>query len=98
MITVNGRPTTPDTILQHNDLIAHTVHRHEPPVTDKPIEIVHEDKDLFVINKPASIQVHPSGRYRHNTVIHIMRKELESKVLFRKWHTPSIWIQWDFSK
>ncbi|KAI7896933.1 uncharacterized protein EV154DRAFT_491277 [Mucor mucedo] len=82
MITVNGRPTTPDTILQHNDLIAHTVHRHEPPVTDKPIEIVHEDKDLFVINKPASIQVHPSGRYRHNTVIHIMRKELESKVLF----------------
>lgn len=73
-----------DTIIRHNDLITHTVHRHEPPVTDKPIEIVHEDKNLFVINKPASIQVHPSGRYRHNTVIHIMRKELNYDVLFRK--------------
>lgn len=73
---MNQQVTTPDTIIQHNDFISHTIHRHEPPVTDTPIEIIYEDEKLFVINKPASIQVHPSGRYRHNTVLHIMRKEL----------------------
>ncbi|GAA5811349.1 hypothetical protein MFLAVUS_004782 [Mucor flavus] len=81
-ITVNQQPTTASTIIRHNDFISHAVHRHEPPVTDTPIEIIHEDSKLFVINKPASIQVHPSGRYRHNTVLHIMRKELNYNVLF----------------
>lgn len=65
-------------------MISHTVHRHEPPVTDKAIEIIEETKDLYVIDKPGSIQVHPSGRYRHNTVLHIMRKEFNHDVLFRK--------------
>lgn len=84
MITVNQQNTTPDTIIKRQDLISHLVHRHEPPVTDQPIEIIHEDDRLFVINKPGSIQVHPSGRYRHNTVLHIMRKELNYDRLFRK--------------
>lgn len=39
---------------------------------------------MFVIDKPGSIQVHPSGRYRHNTVLHIMRKELGYDRLFRE--------------
>lgn len=82
---MNQQRTTPDTIIKHQDLLSHVVHRHEPPVTDQPIDIIYEDKGLFVIDKPASIQVHPSGRYRHNTILHIMRKELGYDVLFRKW-------------
>ncbi|CEP17819.1 hypothetical protein [Parasitella parasitica] len=82
LITVNQQKITPDTIIKRQDLISHLVHRHEPPVTDQPIDIIHEDDRLFVINKPGSIQVHPSGRYRHNTVLHIMRKELNYDRLF----------------
>lgn len=37
--------------------------------------MIHEDDDLVVINKPASIPVHPAGRYKHNTIIEIMRHE-----------------------
>lgn len=55
-------------------------------MTDQPIDIIHQDETKFVIDKPGSVQVHPSGRYRHNTVLHIMRKELGYDRLFRKIH------------
>ncbi|XP_070067655.1 pseudouridylate synthase RPUSD2 isoform X3 [Drosophila takahashii] len=39
------------------------------------------DKDIVVVNKPASIPVHPCGRYRHNTVVFILAKEHNLKNL-----------------
>ncbi|KAH0538397.1 hypothetical protein FGG08_004997 [Glutinoglossum americanum] len=51
------------------------MHRHEPPVTARPIGIVHEDDDVIVINKPAGVPVHPAGRYNYNSVVEIMRAE-----------------------
>ncbi|RPB09246.1 pseudouridine synthase [Morchella conica CCBAS932] len=65
----------PDTIVNNGDMIAHTLHRHEPPVTDKPVEVVFEDESLIVINKPAGVPVHPAGRYNYNSVIEIMKHE-----------------------
>lgn len=56
-------------------MIAHTLHRHEPPVTEKLIEVVFEDDRLIVINKPAGVPVHPAGRYNFNSVIEIMKFE-----------------------
>lgn len=56
-------------------MIAHTLHRHEPPVTENPIEVVFEDDRLIVINKPAGVPVHPAGRYNFNSVIEIMKFE-----------------------
>jgi len=51
------------------------VHRHEPPVTQQPIHIIHDDPNMLVIDKPPSIPVHPSGRFRHNSVVFILAKE-----------------------
>lgn len=61
--------------IKNGDVISHTLHRHEPPVTAQAIGIVHEDDDMIVINKPAGVPVHPSGRYNYNSVIEIMRAE-----------------------
>ncbi|KAI2605917.1 pseudouridine synthase [Hypoxylon fragiforme] len=74
-IRVDGKPTTPDHILQNGELVSHTIHRHEPPVTADPIGIIHEDDDMIVVNKPSGIPVHPAGRYSFNSVIEIMRAE-----------------------
>lgn len=52
-----------------------TVHRHEPPVSGKPLEVLVDDGEVVVVDKPASLPVHPCGRYRHNTVIFILGKE-----------------------
>ena len=46
-----------ETVLQHNDLLVHRVHRHEPPVTARPLAIVHMDTDIVAIEKPPSIPV-----------------------------------------
>jgi tRNA pseudouridine synthase 9 len=62
-------------IINNGDVISHTLHRHEPPVTALPISILHEDDDMIVINKPSGVPVHPAGRYNYNSVIEIMRAE-----------------------
>ncbi|KAH8306686.1 hypothetical protein KR044_006529 [Drosophila immigrans] len=80
-LQVNNERVPIDYKLKHNDLLANTVHRHEVPVTSQPIQIVHMDDDILVVNKPASIPVHPCGRYRHNTMIFILAKEFNLKDL-----------------
>ncbi|KAK8809862.1 hypothetical protein WA158_000805 [Blastocystis sp. Blastoise] len=75
-ITVNGEAVRPDYILKNSDLIRHSVHRHEPPVIDEPIQILKETDDVLCVSKPASLPVHPCGTYRHNTMEFIMKTEL----------------------
>ncbi|KAF3923415.1 hypothetical protein ABW21_db0206290 [Orbilia brochopaga] len=76
MISVNGKPTNSlDQVIRNGDIVTHTLHRHEPPVTDKPVTVVCETDDMIVINKPAGMPVHPAGRYHYNSVVEIMRFE-----------------------
>ncbi|CAO3694413.1 unnamed protein product [Rhizopus stolonifer] len=82
LLTINDQPVTADTLIKTSDVIGHKIHRHEPPCTDQPIGIVHEGPDLFVIDKPGGIPVHPAGRFRHNTIIHVMKKERNIPRLF----------------
>ncbi|KAI9793884.1 MAG: hypothetical protein M1816_007136 [Peltula sp. TS41687] len=75
-VVINGKPAPAlTTIVKNGDLISHTSHRHEPPVTAEPIGIVHEDEDLIVVNKPAGVPVHPAGRYNYNSLVEIMRAQ-----------------------
>lgn len=62
-------------IVKNGDIISHTMHRHEPPVTASPILTVHEDNDLIVVNKPSGLPVHPAGRYNYNSLVEILRAE-----------------------
>jgi tRNA pseudouridine synthase 9 len=76
MVTINGQkiPST-TTIVKNGDVISHTLHRHEPPVSAQAIGVVHEDDDIIVIDKPAGVPVHPAGRYNYNSIVEIMRAE-----------------------
>lgn len=62
-------------IVKNGDMISHTTHRHEPPVTARPVGIAYEDDGLIAIDKPAGVPVHPAGRYNYNSVVEIMRSE-----------------------
>ena len=55
--TVNGVTANKDTVIKSSDLITHRVHRHEPPVIADKIDIIHNDDEFVVINKPPSIPV-----------------------------------------
>lgn len=47
--------------------------RHEMPVLNKPLEVITDTDELIVINKPASIPVHPCGRYRENSITELLK-------------------------
>lgn len=74
-VYLNENVANLDSIVRNGDLIVHEIHRHEPPVTSRPVKTVFEDDDLLVIDKPSGIPVHPTGRYRFNTITKLLEKE-----------------------
>ena len=47
MVVVNGKPASTTHVVQNGDVISHTLHRHEPPVTAVPITVISEDEDMI---------------------------------------------------
>lgn len=75
-IAINTKPCVDtQTIVKNGDVVAHTLHRHEPPVSAQPVGVIHEDEVMIVIDKPAGVPVHPAGRYKFNSVVEIMRAD-----------------------
>ena len=75
LLTVSGRRVRPEHVIRNGDLIVHRIHRHEAPVLADPIGIVYEDEEVLVVNKPGGMPVHPTGRFRFNSLIEIVRAE-----------------------
>lgn len=59
-------------VLRQGDQIEHLAHRHEPPVADG-LSIIQEDARVVVVDKPASLPMHPCGSYNYNTLTSILR-------------------------
>lgn len=75
-ITINGKPCHDiHTKVNNGEVVSHTLHRHEPPVTAQPIRVIAETDEMIVIDKPAGVPVHPAGRYNYNSIVEIMRAE-----------------------
>lgn len=74
-VFLNDKAADLDSIIRNGDLITHNVHRHEPPVTSRPIKVIFENEDILVIDKPSGIPVHPTGRYRFNTITKMLEKQ-----------------------
>ena len=60
-------------MLHNGDVICHSLHRHEPPVTAQEPRVLHCDERLLVVDKPPSLAVHSCGRYWHNTLMGILQ-------------------------
>lgn len=71
-IQVNGRPVKPTYAPKAGDLV--TINFPAPKqlelaAEEIPLDVLYEDKDLIVINKPAGLVVHPgAGNYEHTLV------------------------------
>jgi tRNA pseudouridine synthase 9 len=85
-INVNEKPVGPDYIVRNGDCINNTMHRHEPPVTGGEIQVIHEDDEILVINKPSGIPVHPAGRYNFNSITQILMSDRGAHFIARPCH------------
>ncbi|CAN6625422.1 bifunctional protein Rib2p [Trichomonascus vanleenenianus] len=74
-VYVNDKKADLNTVLRNGEKMRHRTHKHEPPVTSREVKIVHEDDELVVIDKPSGMPVHPTGRYRFNTAVMILKHE-----------------------
>lgn len=75
-VTVNGIPVKANYRVQTHDQVSVTVPKlKEPDILPEDIflDILYEDKDVLVINKPKGMVVHPSaGHYSHTVVNAVM--------------------------
>ncbi|OQR97978.1 hypothetical protein THRCLA_06819 [Thraustotheca clavata] len=82
-IQLNNANATTTTIVKDGDFIEHIMHRHEPRVLTFHEEMIeYEDSDMVVVNKPATIPVHPCGAYRHNSMTFILALDHNRHPLF----------------
>ncbi len=76
LVTVDGKPVKANYKVQHSDILTVSIPEpREPEILpeDIPLDILYEDADVLVINKPKGMVVHPSaGHYSHTVVNAVM--------------------------
>ncbi|MFH1369799.1 MAG: RluA family pseudouridine synthase [Planctomycetota bacterium] len=80
-VKVNGQVAKPSLKLNPDDLIEITLPelpKTEIPPEDIPLNIIYEDDDIIVINKPADIIVHPARGNTHGTIANALAFHLAS--------------------
>src|SRR5262249_36888741 len=80
-ITLNGKPARPRDLVRPNDIIELT----EPPIEKPeaqpeqiPPDILFEDNDLLVLNKPAGLVIHPGAGNRQHTLVNALLAHCEN--------------------
>ena len=83
LITVNGKWEFVNKELQENDILETVFLDDENseniPSVEMPLDIVYEDEDVLVLNKPPKLPIHPTKGYEYhslaNGVVHYYEKQ-----------------------
>lgn len=82
-VTVNGRPTKANYKVRPGDTIEITVMK-PPPIElipqNIPLDVVYEDDDLLVVNKPAGMVTHPGYGNRDGTLVNAVLYHVGGKL------------------
>jgi RluA family pseudouridine synthase len=65
-------PITADRLVRAGERYLHLIPGNTEPDVNAAIEIIYEDEALIVVNKPAPLPLHPSGRFNRNTLQSIL--------------------------
>jgi 23S rRNA pseudouridine1911/1915/1917 synthase len=74
-VTVNGKPAKPNYKLSLNDSIIVTVPEPidvELAPEDIPLDVIYEDSDVIVVNKPRGLVVHPAPGHYSGTLVNAL--------------------------
>lgn len=79
-LRVNGAEVKKSYPVEPGDRIAFRLVRKPPMQADPepiPLDVVYEDEDLLVVNKPAGMVVHPAPGHRSGTLVHALLHHVE---------------------
>ncbi len=71
-VTLNGRPGKKNDRLAPGDRVDYTIPEAKPvdiQPTEMPLDIIYEDEDVLVINKPKGLVVHPAAGHSDDTLV-----------------------------
>ena len=72
LITVNGKWEFVNKVLQENDILETVFLDDENseniPSVEMPLDIVYEDEDVLVLNKPPKLPIHPTKGYEYHSL------------------------------
>ena len=74
-VLVNGQEKKAKYMVQEGDLISYQIHQIEEVeycAEDIPLEIVYQDEDVAVVNKPQGMVVHPSAGHTSGTLVNAL--------------------------
>lgn len=72
LVLRNGKPGRKNDKLSPGDVVEYTIPEAKPVdivPTEIPLDIVYEDEDLLVINKPKGLVVHPAAGHSDDTLV-----------------------------
>ncbi len=73
-IKLNGKSTTPETLIKSGQLLTYDRPPWEEPEVPLTFEICYEDPDLLVIVKPSGLPVLPGGGFLENTLLGLLKR------------------------
>lgn len=82
LVTVNGNKVVNKTSLKKGDLVLVVFPKKEEPLNANPekmdLDIIYEDRDIIVLNKPSGMVVHPSIGHKSHTLVNGLLAYCES--------------------
>ncbi|MBN1411049.1 MAG: RluA family pseudouridine synthase [Spirochaetales bacterium] len=83
-LLVNQGRSEQEIILRINDLITFFPDSRPEPEVNKTIEILYQDDDLILVNKPPNLPCHPGGIYLYNTLWGILKERYDEFYLVNR--------------
>ncbi|ANW95106.1 hypothetical protein AXE80_01810 [Wenyingzhuangia fucanilytica] len=80
-LLINGKPATTSTIVKGGDITQHTSEPKTEPWVNNKIDLLFSDENIIIINKPAPLPMHPSGRFNKNSLTEILKLALPEEDL-----------------
>jgi UPF0176 protein len=72
MLDAQRQPASPERIVQAGERYLHLLPGTLEPEVNAAVEWLYEDEALVVLNKPAPLPMHPSGRFNRNTLQYLL--------------------------
>jgi len=85
-LLINNKPADKNTVVKGGDITSHFSSPKKEPDVSNNIELLYSDDDIIVINKPAPLPMHPSGRFNRNSLTEILKlafPEEDFKIIHR---------------
>jgi len=73
-IRIDSFPARAARIVRQGDCFVHVMHNVTEPDVNGVVSVIHQDESMLVIDKPAPLPMHASGRFSRNTLLYFLQQ------------------------